>query len=97
MFILLIPAALVLVAVVVVSALRKPEVTAEPSKIWSAAHNHWHYLLPDGREIEVRPGLVWSPEQNQFVQGEPLTEAARKHTTSGLDQRIDEAADSLGE
>jgi hypothetical protein len=71
-----------------VSALRDPSADGEARRVWSAAHNHWHLVGPDGTEIEARPGVAWSEEQGTFVNVQPITEAARKHVTHDLDERL---------
>ena len=90
------PLFVVMVAVMAIANLRGGEDTGEPPKVWSAAHNHWHYRMPDGTEIEVRPGMVWSPEEKRFVEAAPLPGAARKHTTSDLEQHFADTEANVG-
>ncbi len=87
-FYVLVPLTLVVLVAVAVSALRRPEATGEPEKVWSPAHNHWHYRLPDGSEIEARPGMVWSKDEGRFVQAAPIVDAARKHVRSRLEEEL---------
>jgi hypothetical protein len=96
LFYILAPLFVVMLGVMAVASLRSGQDTDEPPKIWSAAHNHWHYRLPDGSEVEVRPGMVWSPAQKRFVEAEPLTDAARKHTTSDLEQHFADTEANVG-
>jgi hypothetical protein len=86
------PVAIILIIAVSISALRGPGASDEVRKVWSTAHNHWHLLAPDGTETEARPGVVWSDEQGGFVEAQPLTEAAREHVTSRLDQHLSDVA-----
>lgn len=85
------PLAIIGIGVITISALRGPGSSDGPRRVWSAAHGHWHLLGPDGTEVEARPGLVWSEEEGRFVDAVPLTGAVRKHVTSDLDRRLDEA------
>jgi hypothetical protein len=93
-----IPIVLIALVAVVAATLRGPSVAeGEPQQIWSVAHGHWHYLLPDGSEVEMKPGMVWSKENARFEQLPPLPEAARKHDTSRMDQHLRDVEGSLGE
>ena len=91
------PLAIIGIAVVSISALRGPDASGEPGRVWSTAHGHWHLVGPDGTEVEARPGLVWSEEQGRFVDTAPLTAAVRKHVTSDLDRRLGEAEANAAE
>jgi len=86
----LIPVVLIALAVVSFSALRGPTAAGEVQRVWSAEHNHWHLLGPDGTEVEAKPGLVWSAEQGRFVDGSLPTTGVRRHVTSDLDRRLGE-------
>jgi hypothetical protein len=89
LFYMLAPLFLVMLTVMAIASLRgNDQATDEPPKVWSAAHNHWHYRMPDGTELEVRPGMVWSPEEKRFVDAAPFSGAARKHTTNDLEQHF---------
>jgi len=89
------PIGVALLIAVSVSALRGPGESEEVRRIWSAEHNHWHLLGPDGTEVEARPGLVWSDEQKRFVDAQPITEAARKHVTAEIDHQLDALTDEI--
>jgi len=82
------PLGVAFLVVASVSALRDRSAEGEARRVWSAAHNHWHLVAPDGTEIEARPGVVWSSEQGSFINVQPITEAARKHVTNDLDERL---------
>jgi hypothetical protein len=97
LFYLLGPVVIVVVAAMAISSARTRSESDEPPKVWSPSHNHWHYRLADGSEIEVRPGMVWSPQEKRFIQADPLTDAARKHVTSDLDQRLNDTEAGLRE
>jgi hypothetical protein len=90
------PLFVVMLCVMAITSLRGGSDSDEPPKVWSAAHNHWHYRMPDGKELEVKPGMVWSPEQKAFVDAAPLTGAARKRTTTDLNQRLHDTEANVG-
>ena len=94
-FYLIGPVLLAAIAAIAIGGMRAQPTDDGPPKVWSAAHNHWHYKLPDGTEIEVKPGMTWSKETGQFVPAAPLTAAARKFVTSNLGQKLDEAENTL--
>jgi hypothetical protein len=90
-FLLFGPLAVVLIGVIAYSALRGPSTTDEGlERVWSSEHGHWHVILPDGTETEVRPGMVWDPDHGHFHRVGGVTEGARKHVTADLDQRLDD-------
>lgn len=60
-------------------------------RVWNAAHNHYHVVLPDGTETEIQPGMVWHEEHGHFHRVAAPTDAMRSHTTSALDQRLEDA------
>jgi hypothetical protein len=98
LFYILGSAILIFVAAAAIFALRGPEAAGdEPTRVWSAAHGHWHFRLPDGSEVEARPGMTWSAEQGNFVQAPPLVDAARKHSKSHLDQHLSDVESSLAD
>ncbi len=88
LFIMLAPAVVILLAVIAIGALREGG-GGPGQRVWSTTHNHWHLRGPDGSEVEARPGVVWSEQENRFVQAQPITDAARKHVTADLDHRVE--------
>jgi hypothetical protein len=60
-------------------------------RVWSAQHGHWHVILPDGTETELKPGMVWDAEHGHFHQGGTEIDSARRYVTDELEQKIDEA------
>ena len=91
-FLLFGPLAIVLIGVIAYSALRGPSTTDDGlERVWSSEHSHWHVMLPDGTETEVRPGMVWDPDHGHFHRVGGATEGARKHVTADLDQRLEDA------
>ena len=61
------------------------------SRVWSAAHGHWHVVNADGGETEARPGQVWSPEHGHWHDAEPLSGARPKHFTSTVQGDLEQA------
>lgn len=95
-FLLFGPLALVLIAAVTYSSLKgAPKTDDGLERVWSSAHGHWHVLLPDGTETEIRPGMVWVPEHGHFHRAEPPTDGARRHVTADLDQKLEDVEQSI--
>lgn len=91
-FLLFGPLAVILICAVAYSSLRGPAKTDDGlERVWSSEHGHWHVLLPDGTETEIRAGMVWVPEHGHFHRAGGATEGARKHVTADLDQRLEDA------
>jgi len=91
------PIAIALIAAFALGALRGGATGDDGlERVWSAAHAHWHVILPDGSETELRPGMVWDPEHGHFhqVAAQATADASRRHITSKLDQRMLEIDDS---
>jgi len=64
-------------------------------RVWSSEHSHWHAVLPDGSETEIKPGMVWVPEHGHFHRVGVPTDAMRSHQTDELDERLDQAEAQL--
>lgn len=83
------PIALVVAVVTVVATLRGRNVGDDGlERVWSPEHGHWHAVLPDGTETEVKPGMVWDPEHGHFHPASPPAESARKYLKDDLTQRM---------
>jgi hypothetical protein len=92
------PLAIVFAVAVSISALRGGGVGDDGlERVWSAQHGHWHVVLPDGSETEVKPGMVWNAEHGHFHPAETNVDAARRYVTDELEQKIDDAEVTLGE
>jgi hypothetical protein len=63
------------------------------AKIWSAAHTG---IISARRLGSSAARNGQSPEQKRFVEAEPLTDAARKHTTSDLEQHFTNTEANVG-
>ena len=95
-FYILAPLAAVVAGAVVVSTLFGDTVGDDGlPRIWSAKHGHWHVVLPDGSETELKPGMVWDPEHGHFHQGGSEIDSARRYVTDELEQKIDDAEAEL--
>jgi hypothetical protein len=91
------PLAVVLAIAVSISALRGGNVGDDGlERVWSAQHGHWHAILPDGSETEVKPGMVWNAEHGHFHPAETNVESARRYVTDGLEQKLDDAEHETG-
>ena len=98
LFYILGPLAVVVVLGVSISALRGGNVGEDGlQRVWSAQHGHWHAVLPDGSQTEVKPGMVWNAEHGHFHPAETNVESARRFVTDELEQKIDDAETELGE
>jgi len=97
MFYILGPLAIVIAVVVSLSALRGGSVGEDGlERVWSAQHGHWHAVLPDGTQTEVKPGMVWNAEHGHFHSAETTdVESARRYVTDGLAEKIDNAEATL--
>ena len=97
LFYILGPLAIVLALAVSISALRGGRVGEDGlERVWSAQHGHWHAVLPDGTQTEVKPGMVWNPEHGHFHSAESTdVESARRFVTDGLTEKIDNAEAKL--
>lgn len=85
------PVAIALIAVMSIAALRGGAAGDDGlERVWSAAHGHWHVMLPDGSETELRPGMVWNEEHGHFhqVAARASADASRRHITSKLEQHM---------
>ena len=92
------PLAIVFAIAVSISALRGGSVGDDGlERVWSVQHGHWHVVLPDGSETEVKAGMVWNAEHGHFHPAETNVEASRRYVTDGLEQKIDDAEGTLGE
>jgi hypothetical protein len=98
LFYVLGPLAVLLAIGVVVSTLRaKPVGDDGLDRVWSAAHGHWHAVLPDGTEIEVKPGMVWDPEHGHFHPAGNDLDASRRYVKDDLTQKLVETEQGLSE
>ena len=96
MFYILGPLAAVVAIAVVISTLFGGNVGDDGlPRVWSAAHGHWHAVLPDGTETEVKPGMVWDAEHGHFHQAGTEIDSARRYVTDELEQKIDDAEAEL--
>ena len=97
LFYVLGPLAIVIAVVVSLSALRGGSVGEDGlERVWSAQHGHWHAVLPDGTQTEVKPGMVWNAEHGHFHSAETTdVESARRYVTDGLAEKIDNAEATL--
>jgi len=95
---ILAPLAAVIAAAVLFSTLRDAPVGDDGlPRVWSAQHGHWHAVLPDGTEQEVKPGMVWNAEHGHFHQAGNEIDSARRYVTDELEQKIDDVEASLAE
>lgn len=97
MFYILGPLAAVVAGAVVISTFLGGDKVGEDGlpRVWSATHGHWHVVLPDGTETEVKPGMVWDPAHGHFHQAGNEIESARRYVTDELDQKMDDAESEL--
>ena len=92
------PLAVIVAIAVVVSTLRaKPVGDDGLERVWSADHGHWHAILPDGTEIEVRPGMVWDPDHGHFHPAEGHVDDARRYLKDDLTQKLMDTEQALDE
>ena|SRR5512139_3452279 len=98
MFYILGPLAVVVAGAVLVSTLFGSSVGDDGlARVWSAPHGHWHVVLPDGTETEIKPGMVWDAEHGHFHQAGSEIDSARRYVTDELEQKIDDAEAELAE
>jgi len=92
------PLAVVVVGAVVASTLFGNTVGDDGlARVWSAPHSHWHVVLPDGTETELKPGMVWDAEHGHFHQGGAEIDSSRRYVTDELAEKMDEAEDRLAQ
>jgi hypothetical protein len=92
------PLAVVVAGAVLVSALFGNTVGDDGlPRVWSGEHGHWHAVLPDGTQTEIKPGMVWDAEHGHFHQAGSEIDSTRRYVTDGLEQKIDDAEAGLGE
>ncbi len=92
------PLAVVVAGAVLVSTLFGDTVGDDGlARVWSADHGHWHAVLPDGTQTEIKPGMVWDVEHGHFHQAGSEIDSTRRYVTDGLEQKIDDAEAGLGE
>jgi hypothetical protein len=92
------PLAVVVAGAVLVSTLFGDTVGDDGlARVWSADHGHWHAVLPDGTQTEIKPGMVWDAEHGHFHQAGSEIDSTRRYVTDGLEQKIDDAEAGLGE
>jgi len=90
-------------AVVVAGAVLASTLFSDPvgddglPRIWSADHGHWHVVLPDGTQTEIKPGMVWDAEHGHFHQDGTEIDSARRYVTDELEQKIDDVQAELGD
>jgi hypothetical protein len=90
------PFAVVVAIAMVVSTLRGRSVGDDGlERVWSVEHGHWHAILPDGTETEVKPGMIWDPEHGHFHQAGAPADSARRYLTDDLTQRMRDAEAEL--
>lgn len=98
LFYILGPLAVVVAGAVLVSTLFGDTVGDDGlARVWSADHGHWHAVLPDGTQTEIKPGMVWDAEHGHFHQAGSEIDSTRRYVTDGLEQKIDDAQAGLGE
>jgi hypothetical protein len=90
-------AAIVVVAVVAATLFGRSVGDDGLPRVWSAPHGHWHVVLPDGTETELKPGMVWDAEHGHFHQGGAEIDSSRRYVTDGLAEKIDEAEGRLAQ
>jgi hypothetical protein len=91
-FLLLGPLVAILgITIAVASFRRGPAEDGSYDRVWNSAHGHWHAILGDGSEVEVEPGMGWVPEHGHFHRAQAPSDTLRRHVTSQLDQRIEDA------
>jgi hypothetical protein len=89
LFYVLGPLVLVVAVAALVASLRGRNVGDDGlERVWSAQHGHWHAILPDGTESEVRPGMVWDPEHGHFHPAPESVDGTRRYVTDDLTQRM---------
>lgn len=92
------PLAVVVAGAVLVSTLFGNSVGDDGlERVWSAEHGHWHVVLPDGTQTEIKPGMVWDAEHGHFHQAGSEIDSARRYVTDGLEQKIDDVESDLAE
>jgi hypothetical protein len=92
------PLAVVVAGAVLVSTLFGDTVGDDGlERIWSADHGHWHVVLPDGTQTEIKPGMVWDAEHGHFHQAGSEIDSARRYVTDDLEQKIDDVESELAE
>lgn len=92
------PLAVVVAGAVLVSTLFGNPVGDDGlARIWSAEHGHWHVVLPDGTQTEIKPGMVWDAEHGHFHQAGSEIDSARRYVTDDLEQKIDDVESELAE
>ena len=92
-FLLFGPLSVVLLLAIIVGTLTRGNTDDEGyDRVWSAEHGHWHAKLPDGSEVEVRPGMVWDEDHGHFHFAEAPTGAAPRH----LESRIQGELEAVG-
>jgi hypothetical protein len=96
LFYIIAPLAAVAAGAVIISTLRGPPAGDDGLvRVWSANHGHWHVVLPDGTETELKPGMVWNPEHGHFHTAASEVDSTRRYVTDALEQKIDDAETKL--
>lgn len=97
-FYILGPLAIVFALAVSISALRGGTVGQDGlERVWSAQHGHWHAVLPDGTQTEVKPGMVWDPQHGHFHSAANEVDGVRRYVTDELAEKMDKAETELGQ
>jgi hypothetical protein len=98
LFYILGPLAIVLALAASISALRGGSVGEDGlERVWSPQHGHWHAVLPDGTQTEVKPGMVWDPQHGHFHSAANEVDGARRYVTDELAEKMDKAETELGQ